>query len=568
MNNMIKEPRFWITLAAVGVVIWLAGIPVLMILWTSLTTGNIFELGRLSMENFQQAFADSEAYSLLWSSFVYATGTCFLSLFLGTSLAFIVERTDTPFKGFFRAFALVPLIMPGILHTISWMLLLSPRIGILNTSIVNLLGLQNPPFNLYSMGGMIWVEGLHLSPFVFIIMVAAFRSMDPTLEEAALASGAKYYQLIGRITLKLILPAILSAGLIIFIRGLESFEVPALIGLRGGVRVFTSRIWLALLEFPPNYGMASAFSVILIVISLAGIYFYYKMVSKWQKYATITGKNFRPHVLELGKWQYLTSVLLFFYFFILVGLPFLILLWTSLNPIYTSPSLDKLSRLTLDNYAFVFKMNRTQTAFTNSILLSLGSGVIVMMITAIIAWTSVKGRWWGRKIFDAISFLPITIPGIVLGLSLILVYLFLDVPIYGTLWILLLAYVTQYMPYGIRTNTSALVQIHHELEEAASVSGGNWLQTFRRITLPLMKPGLLAGFLYVVIVSFRELSSSILLYSSKSMVVSILIFDLWDGGQFTVVAALSVMMISFLVLVVLVANRLGSRFGIRIGPGE
>jgi len=411
---------------------------------------------------------------------------------------------------------------------------------------------------------MIWVEGLHLSPLVFVLMVASFRSMDPGLEEAALTSGASYASIIRRITLRLAAPALASSMLIMFIRGLESFEVPALIGMRGGIRVFTSRIWLALREFPPNYGMAAAYSVGLLLISLAGIMLYTRLISRNTQFATVTGRGYRPHIIDLGNWRFLTGTVLIIYFLFLVGLPFLILMWTSLNPIYSFPSIDKLTLLSLDNYRFVLNMQRTRTAFSNSLISSVGSAAVVMLLTAIIAWVTVKSRSKGKAAVDAITFLPITIPGIVLGVSLIWVYLVLPIPIYGTIWILLLSYITRYMPYGIRISSASMVQIHNELEEAASISGSSRLQTFWRITIPLLKPGLIGGFIYIVIVSFRELSSSILLYSSKSIVVSILIFDMWDGGQFGEVAALSVMMILFLVILVSAATRAGSLFGVRI----
>lgn len=559
----LTDSRLWIMGGTILFVFYLAGVPLVLLLWGSLKIGNPTEASALTLQNFLEAYSDPGSYTLLWNSVVYAAGVCLFSLILGTSMAFVIERTNTPLKSLFTAMALVPLIIPGILHTISWLLLLSPRIGAINRALMSLLGLQEAPFNVYGLGGMIWVEGLHLSPLVFVIMAAAFRSMDPALEEVALTSGAGFPATFRRITFRLAAPAIASAMLIMFVRGLESFEVPALIGLRGDVQVFTSRIWLALREFPPNYGLAAAFAVGLLLISVVGILLYSRLTAHGEQFATVTGKGYRPHIVDLGRWRYLTGVIFVLYFVFLVGLPFFILLWASLNPSYTAPSLDKLGRLTLDNYVFVLKMSRARTAFTNSLILSLGSATIVMLITAVIAWITVKSRWPGRAALDVVTFLPITIPGIVLGVSLIWVYLILPIPIYGTIWILLLAYITRYMPYGIRTNSASMVQIHDELEEAAAVAGGTWLQTFRRVTLPLLKPGLIAGFIYVVIVSFRELSSSILLYSSKSIVLSILIFDLWDGGQFPIVSALSVMMIVILILLVVIASRLGAYFGVR-----
>lgn len=561
--SRISEPWFWLICITVLLVIYLAGLPLGMLFWGSLTSDNPLRTGVLTLENFYLAFIDPDASVLIFNSILYAAGTCIFSLFLGTTLAFIVERTNTPFKRLFTALALVPLIIPGILHTISWILLLSPRIGFINRGLISLLGIENPPFDIFSMGGMIWVEGLHLSPLVFVMMAAAFHSIDPGMEEAAMVSGAGYPQVFRRITLRLAAPALGASILIMFIRGLESFEVPALIGIRSGIRVLTTRIWFALREFPPNYGLAAAFSVGLLLISLVGLAFYYRLISKNRRFATITGRGFRPHIINLGIWRYFTGAILFVYFFILVGLPFLILLWTSFNPVFLFPSLDKLHLLSLDNYRFVLNMGRTRTAFTNSLVSSVGSGMVVMSVTAIIAWITVKSRWVGRSAIDALTFLPITIPGIVLGVSLLWVYLIVPLPVYGTIWILLLSYITRYMPYGIRMNSSSMIQISNELEEAAYISGSSRLQTFWRITLPLLKPGLFAGFIYVLIVSFREVSSSILLYSSKSIVVSILIFDMWDGGQFSEVAALSIMMIAFLVLVVTIASRIGSKYGLR-----
>ena len=559
----LTDSRLWIMGAAILIVIYLAGVPLGMLLWGSLKIGSPAEATPLTLQNFMEAYSDPRSFSLLANSIVYAAGTCVFSLVLGTTMAFIIERTNTPLKSLFTAMALVPLIIPGVLHTIGWMLLLSPRIGAINRALMSLLGLAEAPFDIYGMGGMIWVEGLHLSPLVFVIMAAAFRSMDPALEEAALTSGANNPLTFWRITFRLSLPASSAAMLLMFIRGLESFEVPALIGLRGGVRVFTSRIWLALKEFPPSYGLAAAFATGLLVISVVGILIYNHITAQSERFATVTGKGFRPHIINLGNWRYFTGVIFVLYFLFLVGLPLLILLWASLNPTYTAPGLDKLDRLTLENYEFVFNMARARTAFKNSLILSLSSGVLVTLITAVISWITVKSKWPGRTLLDIITFLPITIPGIVLGVSLIWVYLILPIPIYGTIWILLLAYITRYMPYGIRTNSASMVQIHRELEEAAQASGGTWFQTFKRVTLPLLKPGLISGFIYIVVVSFRELSSSILLYSSKSIVLSILIFDLWDGGQFPIVSALSIIMIFILILIVVAARQLGGYFGVK-----
>ncbi|UCH11683.1 MAG: iron ABC transporter permease [Fidelibacterota bacterium] len=536
--------------------------PLGFLLWGSLKVGDPQSASPPTLENYRQAYTDPGAYQLLLNSLLYALGSSVFSLLLGTMLAWTIERTNTPFKSLFSALAMVPLIIPGILHTMAWVLLLSPRSGVMNSLLQSILGLSDPLFKVYSLPAMIWVQGLHLSPLVFVTMAAAVRSMDPALEEAAMVSGGSVPTTVRRITLRLLLPAIASMFLIMFIRGLESFEVPALLGLRGGIKVFTSRIWLAI-KLDRNFGLAGAFAATLLVISVAGIILYNRLTARAERFATVTGKAFRPHIIDLGRWRYAAGAFFILYFLFLVGLPLFILLWTSLNPFYSVPSVKALSRLTLDNYIFVLNMTRARTAIVNSLLLAIGSATLVMLLTSIISWITVRTRIPGRSLLDAVTFLPITFPGIVLGVSLIWVYLTLPIPIYGTLWILLVAYITRYMPYGIRTASSSMVQIHAELEEAAHISGASWLQTFGRIILPLLRPGLVAGWIYVVIVSMRELSSSILLYSSRSLILSVLIFDLWDGGQFTIVAALSVLMITGLILLVVIAYGLGSRFGVR-----
>lgn len=517
----------------------------------------------LTLANYVTAYSEARTYRLLVNSLLFGAGSALLAFALGTSLAWIVERSNTPFRQWFYALSLVPIIVPGVLGTIAWIFLLSPKIGWINTGLKALLGLQEAPFNVFSLGGMIWVEGLHLSPLVFLVMAAAFKSMDPALEESAMMSGAGTLATLQRITLKLLLPASASALLIMFVRGLESFEVPALLGIPSRVPVFTSEIYLALRTFPPDFGLAGALAIGLMAISALGVLLYHRVASRGEAYSTVTGKAFRPRVQDLGRWRYLTAAFLVAYFLVAVGLPFFILLWSSLLPFYQTPSLAGLQRLTWENYQFVFGYPRAQLALRNSFVLALGAATGVSLLTAIVAWITIKTRLPGRALLDLLAFLPIGIPGLVLGVSMIWLYLTFPLPIYGTVWILIIAYITKYLPYGMRTNSSAMVQIHRELEEAGQMSGASWWTTFTRVTLPLLRPGLLAGWIYIFVVSIRELSASILLASSQSTVLSILIFDLFESGKQTAVAAIGVMMIAGLIVVVAIVNKLSGQFGIK-----
>jgi len=544
-------------------VLYLAGIPLLMLLYGSFRSAPIGEPGATyTIQNYIKAYFDKDFYLLFLNSLYFALGTCLVTFLIGTYLAWISERTNTPFKRVFLVMALIPFIIPGILSTISWILLLSPKIGLINLVIKEVLGLESAPFNVYSMWGMIWAESIHLYPLVFLLMSAAFRNMDTSLEEAALASGSSTFTTFTRITLPLMRPAMFSVLLVMFVRAIEAFEVPALVGVPAKISVFTTKIFLAIHQFPSDFGLAGSYAVTLLVISTVGVLIYGRITRREERYATVTGKGYRPRVIDLGPWKYVTCASAFFIFFLAVVLPVFVLLWSSFIPFYGVPSRELMAKLTLANYKYILNYPLALTAFKNSFYLSVGSATLVMFLTSVIAWITVKSKLPGRSMLDNMTFIPIAMPGIVLGVSLIWVYLTLPIPIYGTIWVLLLAYITKFMPYGIRAASASMIQINKELEEASLASGGTWFQTFRKVILPLLMPGFIAGWIYISIIALRELSTSILLYSYNSTVLSIMAFDLWEGGQYTYVCALGVLMVLLLVLMAFVARKLGARIGI------
>ncbi len=556
-----------ILVGCVFIVAYLALIPLGMLLFNSIRSAPPGEPGAFyTVKNYLDAYLDPEFYPLLTNSIIYSIGVCLLTFILGTALAWIYERTNTPLKKVFAVMALVPFIVPGILSAVSWILLLSPKIGVINLILMKLFGLEKAPFSIYTMYGMIWAEGIHLYPLVFLMMSAAFRSMDMALEESATMSGSGTLSTFYHVTLPLMRPAFLSAMLIMFIRAIEAFAVPALIGIPAEIEVFTSKIYLALHEFPSNFGLASSLSATLLVFSVLGVFLYRRVTSKGERFATVTGKGYRPRLIDLGRGKYIVSALCVLFFLVTIGLSVFILLWSSFIPYYAVPSISALSKLTFKNYFFVFKFPLTLRAFRNSIFLMLSSATLTMLLTSVVAWIAVKSKIKGRGILDGLTFIPIAIPGIVLGVSLLFVYLtfpFDFLQIYGTVWILLLAYTTKYMPYGIRVTTATIIQISDELEEASALSGATWGQTFRKITLPLLIPSFMAGWIYIAMVSLRELSTSILLYGYGSEVLSIVVFDLWEGGQYPTLCALGMMMIAFLVILAFVANKVGAKIGVK-----
>ena len=552
-----------ILIGCTAFVLYLAGIPLLMLLYGSIRSAPIGEPGATyTIQNYVKAYFDREFYLLLGNSVYYALGTCSLTFLIGTFLAWVSERTNTPLKKLFIVMSLIPFIIPGILSTISWILLLSPKIGLINIVIKQLLGLESAPFNVYSMWGMIWAESIHLYPLVFLLMSAAFRNMDTSLEEAALTAGSSTLQTFWRVTLPLMRPAMFSVLLINFVRGIEAFEVPALIGVPAKISVFTTKIFLAIHQFPSDFGLAGAYAVTLLVISTVGVLIYGRITRREERYATVTGKGYRPRVIDLGGWKYLTLGISFVIFLLAVILPVFVLLWSSFIPYYGVPSKELMQKMTWANYQYILNYPLALTAFKNSFYLSVGSATLVMLLTSVIAWITVKTKLPGRAFLDNMTFIPIAMPGIVLGVSLIWVYLTLPIPIYGTIWVLLLAYMTKYIPYGIRAASASMIQINKELEEASLTAGGTWFQTFRKIILPLLMPGFTAGWIYISIIALRELSTSILLYSYNSTVLSIMAFDLWEGGQYTYVCALGVMMVLLLVAMAATARKLGAKIGI------
>jgi iron(III) transport system permease protein len=554
----------WILIGIpVLLVMWLALVPLVFLVWQSfLTPQTATRPAVFTLENYRNAYYSAETFRLFLNSVQYAAGTSVFALFLGTTLAWMNERTNTPFKKLFFALSIIPLVIPGILFVVAWIMLASPKIGILNVAVQRLFDTDYVPFNIYTMTGMIWTDGLHYSPMAFLLMTAAFRSMDPSLEESAMMSGASILQIAWKITLKLSWPAAVGSLLILFVRSLESFEVPALLGLPVGIQVYTSSIYQAIHQYPSQIGLAASYAITLLFITSIGIYLQSQLAYQGSRYSTVTGKGFRPRTIDLGPWRYFTAALFILYFVVIVLLPFLILVWSSLQKFYSAPSWAALSRLSLDSYRTILDYPQFWSTVRNSLFLALTTATVVMLIGAVISWVVVRTKIRGRWALDNLASLPLVFPGLVLGLSIMICYLYLDIGVYGTIWILLIAYVTRFLPYGTRYVSTSMMQIHKELEESAAMSGASWALTFRRVVLPLLKPGLLAGWIYVVIVSIRELSSSILLYSPGTEVVSIMIWELWQNGQYVELSALGVMLIIMLFCLVMVAQLVGKRFGI------
>lgn len=537
--------------------------PLYSVIQTSLFTTKLTgEIDQFTFQYYRNLFSELRVLGPLLNTFYFSIGSALLATLIGGTIAWIVVRTDTPLRGlgYFTAFASFG--TPFILYTIGWLLLLG-KAGPFNYWLKILFNQTGPVINIYSLFGMIFIEALLWSPFVFLMLAAAFRSMDPSLEEASAVCGARIWQTMRRVSLRLMLPAFFSVLLLIFIRSFESFEIPALVGLPGDVRVLTTSIYIDAQKLPPQYGSAGAFSVLLMLVVAFTLYLYFRVTREGDSFRTVTGKGYRPTVIQLGRWRYLAALALITYATVLLVLPFLIIVWASLLPFYIQPSLEAIHRFTLKNYVTALHFPKITDSIKNSLLLGLGSASAVMVLTLLASWLLVRTKMRGRWLLDLLTTMPLLFPGIVMGLAILRFYLFVPIPVYGTLWILLIAFITRYIPYGIRYMHSGLLQLHKELEEAAYTAGASWSNCMRRIILPLMTPSFLGGWIFIFLLSAKELSMSVLLVSPQTPVVSVAIFELWENAQVGELAAFGVLWTLILVSIAILYYLFARRYGVQ-----
>ncbi len=538
--------------------------PLIVLVQNSVITTNLRgEVVEVTLRHYQRVLLNGALVLPLANTLVFALSSCVLAVLVGGALAWIVERTNTPFRGLGYLAAFVSFAIPYILYTIAWLLLLG-KAGPVNAVLMALTGSSQPVLNVYSLWGMALVEGFLWSPLVFLMLSAVFRAMDPALEEAALMSGAGVWRTAAQISFRLALPGLLAVVLLVFVRSVEAFDIPALVGLPNGVQVLTTQVYLDTKRNPPDYGEASAFGLVLILAVFGLLYYYNRLTRDSQRFQTVTGKGYRPRVADLGRWRYLTGALVLVYFFLVMLMPLLMMAWASVMPFYTAPSTDALRLMTAKNYGTILAYPSFVEAMRNTVVLGLGAASVVMLLMAVAAWISVRGQSRLRWLLDPLVSLPLVFPGIVLGLAILRLYLIVPLPIYATLWILLIAYATRYMPYGMRYCQAGLIQIHRELEEAAYASGASWWDAFRRVLLPLLSPAFWAGWIFVFLLSAKELSMSVLLAGPQSQVVSVMMFDLWNNGQVVEVAAFGVIWTAVLSVTAVAFFILARRYGLRI----
>ena len=547
------------------VVVYLTLVPLAMILYGTLTDGPPGTDAQWTLQNYVRAYGSPHIYRAAFNSVAFAVMAGIISFVIGCYLAWVTERTNTPFKGLIYVSVLIPFLVPGILTTISWVFLLSPNIGLINKVAQALFGLEAPPFNIYTFAGMVWTFGIDHVTLPFLLMAAAFRAMDPTLEEAASLARLGALRRFYHINLKIMFPSILATCLLLFVRGIETFEAPAVIGMPAGIPVFATEIFLALRRAPTDYNLAGTYSTAYLLVTVVGVLLYLRVTRVAEKFATITGKAYRPRLIDLGAWRFGVCCITLLILFIGVFLPLGIVLWASFIPFYAQPSWHMLDMLTFANYTAVFELDEFYEAFWNNLITGAASATIAVMLSVGVAWIVIRTNIKGRKLLDIVAFTPIALPGVVLSLALLWLYLAMPIPIYGTLWILIIAFVTKFIPISLRIVHANMLHVHKELEEAAEISSASWGRNLFYIVLPLIIPGLLVGWLYIFTLAFKVLSIPILLSHIGTQVLPVLIFNLYQSGGITVLCALGVVLTVFITVVAGITKLISNRFAVKAG---
>lgn len=555
-----QHPSNWIFLCVAVTLAFLALYPTFFLFYGSIRDTPLGVPGNFTFKNYDQAFSQLETYRLILNSVIFALGSSTLSVVLALTLAWITVRTNAPLRTLLELTAILPNILPALLVSMAWVFLLNPTNGMLNIMIDGLIGIK--PFNIYSLWGLIWVEGLVTAPLAYIIIAAALKGMDPALEESAKTLGSSEIGLTWRITIPLMRPAILAAWTLNFVRAIESFDTPAIIALPAGIEVFTTKIFREAMDsFPTNHNLAATYGIGLLAITLVFVYIYRRMTSQIERYATVTGKGFRPYVIDLGKWKTPASVTAVVILFVIVGLPLLTLLLLSALPYYHPPTWNDLQTLTSSHYLHLAQNGKVLSSVWNSLRLAVGGATICILLASLISYITVKTKIAGRGILEGLAFIPWAFPGTALAIGLLWAYVNFPLPIYNTLWILLVAYITRFLPYGLRAVSSTIIQIQNELEEASVVCGAGFVATFRRILLPLLRPSLIGGWLLLATLFFREFGMSIFLYSPGAEPIGPVIYFLYEDLEFGAVGALGIL-IPMVSMAMMVLGRKFAKAGI------
>ena len=539
-------------LAGVGSVpvMLVAGL-VLVVVWLSFQVIPPRGSASFGWRAYAELYGDPFVYQTLLNTGLFSLVTVVIAIFFGVAGAWLVERTDLPCKNVLFTFMTTGLLVPGFITAMGWVFLLHPRIGLINKAIMSIPGMEWASIDIATPIGMGVIQGLGLAPLAFVMVAATFRSLDPSLEEAAAVHGMGLLSTLLRVSLPLAFPGILAAAIYISTIGIAAFDVPAIIGLPNRVFTFSTFLYFRIQpEFgSPRYDLAGAFSTLMIFLSLPLSWLYLRVVRYGHRYAVITGRAYQPKFVELGRTTWLAWVLLGFYLFFGQILPALVLLWNSLLPYFQPISWSSLEIVSFSNYHNLPWSHLLESARNTGILM-VSVASLTLAFSLAISWTVTRSELAGRFVLDAGAFLPHAIPHVILAVGANYVALFglgKALPIYGTIYILLGLYVLAWISFGTRVLNSAILQVHKELEEVGKVSGIPLLACLRKIVVPLIAPAMVNAWLWMALLSYRELTMASLLVTPHNLTFPVFIWSLWMEGSITRAAAASVLGLIFMI---------------------
>lgn len=535
-------------------------VPLLMLVRASLLPEGAlpFDTIGFTLKNFVDAYWNPDTLRLLRNTTIYAGGSVFGALVIASTITWLVERTNLPFRTTIRVMMFSVMIVPPLGFAFGWIMLLNINNGALNVFLKSMLGLDEHPFDVYTFWMMIFMSATALVPTMYVMLSGVFRNMDPKFEDAGAAAGANRVRTIRIITLPLLSPGILSVAIYMLMIMVQAFEIPLAIGLTAEVHVLSVKIYLLMTPEgePPLYGLGAAFGIGLLTLALLLMVGYFWATRVSERFHVVTGKGFRPRRIELGRWYYPALAFTFGYLCLMLT-PLLILMWTSLLPFYQVPSLDAWDSLSLDNFHLLFNSQFIRRAIGNTLILIFSTATLTMLMSGVVSWFATRSKACAARWLNMLAFAPIAIPNILIGIAILLLYI--QTPLYGSIWIIVLAHVTAYLAFGTRTMNGALIQIHPELENAATACGAPWGTMVRKVLLPMLWPQFLNGWLWVLAHSMRDLTMSLTLMSSGSVVLSSALWLLWSSGDVPLASALLILMLLGLLILVLPVQVYASR---------
>lgn len=540
------------------IVSFLTVCPVIMLLLGSFLN-NLGNFNGFTLEKYITAYTDPEFLNIVYNTVVFVLGSAIFATILAIFLSYMNTRTDIPFKFLFKIISIIPMMIPHILFSISWVLLLNPSNGILNTAIMSIFGLSESPFNIYSLSGMIFVEGLLDLPIAYLIIAPAMSSFDISLEESSKVCGASNIKTFFRITLPILRPAIAAAFILVIVRSLASFAVPSVIGMPGRIYVLSTHIYRVISSgFSADYGMAAAIGVSALAASIILIYIYRHLVSETSKFVTISSRGYKPALINLKNYRYPLFFVVGFISFILIVVPVAVLFYTSLTPYVMVPTKRAFSMMSLKNWYEVISDPISMLSLKNSLFLGITGATLGVLLSVFVSYAIVKVKSKAAGFLESLSFLSFSFPGIVIGVGFM--WFFVKTPLYGTIWALLIGYIATYLPYGIRPISSAFIQIHDSLEESSKVCGASYLTTLTKIIVPLLMPGIISSWILMSTMFFRELTLSVVLSRPGSEVLAVQILRFSEDGLWGKLSALGIIMIFFSTVIVVSASLIGKKF--------